>query len=171
MHEHRLIERMIAMLDKEAERLENGENPDLPFLFNAIEFIRVYADMLHHGKEEDVLFRELENKDLSDEHEAMRKELIEDHKHGRRLVAELEDAAAAFSGNGDAKAVAGILRKLAAFYPDHIEKEDKHFFFPVLEYFDDEEKRNMLEEYETLEKSLIGERYKALVEKYENKRA
>lgn len=170
MHEHRLIERMITLLDVEAERLENGEKPDLPFLFNGIEFIRVYADKLHHGKEEDVLFRELEKQELAPEHDSMLRELIEDHKYGRSLVAELESAASAFNDNGDPKAVAEVLRKLTDFYPKHIEKEDKHFFFPVLEYFSEDERKTMLDEYVELEKNLVNERYTSMVEQLENKK-
>ncbi|QJT10772.1 hypothetical protein E8L03_18430 [Oceanidesulfovibrio marinus] len=167
MHEHRLIERMIALLHKEAERLENGGRADLPFVFSGVEFVRVYADKLHHGKEEDVLFRALEAKDLTQEHRSMLEELIEDHKYGRRLVGELEDAAAAFAGHGEPKAIAGILRKLAEFYPKHIEKEDKHFFFPVLEYFSKEERQDMLDQYEVLEKNLVHDRYTEMVEQLE----
>ncbi|TVM18695.1 hypothetical protein DPQ33_04250 [Oceanidesulfovibrio indonesiensis] len=170
MHEHRLIERMIALLNAEAERLENGEKPDLPFLFNGIEFIRVYADKLHHGKEEDVLFREMEKKDLTPEHESMLRELVEDHKYGRSLVAELESAASAFSEHGDPNSVAQVLRKLTDFYPKHIEKEDKHFFFPVLEYFSKEQRQAMLDEYEELEKNLVNQRYKGMVEQLETRK-
>ncbi len=169
MHEHRLIERMIAVLDKEAQRLEDGGSPDLPLVFQGVEFIRMYADQLHHGKEEDILFKELARKELGGEHEAMRLELIEDHKYGRRLVNELEDRAGAFAQGGDVTALAETLRKLTAFYPDHIEKEDKRFFFPVLEYFSTEERQAMLDEYGELERRLLDERYGQMVDTLETR--
>lgn len=170
MHEHRLIERMIEVLDQEATRLEQGNTPDLPLLFKAVEFIRVYADQCHHGKEEDILFRDLEGKELSSEHKYMLRELVEDHKHGRRLVGELEERAAAFAQGGDPSAVAETLRKLTSFYPEHIEKEDKHFFFPVLEYLSEQERQDQLNEFDELERGLLHERYGSMVSSLERQR-
>jgi len=37
---------------------------------------------------------------------------------------------------------------LAEFYPENIEKEDKHFFMPIMKYFTDEESREMLQEFD-----------------------
>mgnify|MGYP006280505577 CR=1 FL=1 len=169
MHEHRLIERMIAVLDAEAGRLEQGGRPDLALLFQGVEFIRTYADRLHHGKEEDILFAALKDKPLSREHEDMLQELIEDHKYGRRLVGELEKQGNQLAGGGDAPKVAGALRKLTDFYPRHIEKEDKHFFHPVLEYLSKEERRDMLASYEDLERRLVDERFRDMVQGLEGR--
>ena len=36
-----------------------------PGLYVSIDFIRTYTDLAHHGKEEDILFRELSKKDLA----------------------------------------------------------------------------------------------------------
>jgi len=37
-------------------------------------------------------------------------------------------------------------KTLLDFYPRHIEKEDKHFFIPCMEYFSEAEKEAMLKE-------------------------
>jgi hemerythrin-like domain-containing protein len=55
-----------------------------------VEFFHFYADKLHHGKEEDILFRTLDDKDLSLKHRGVMEELIEDHKWGRKTVERLE---------------------------------------------------------------------------------
>ncbi|HUW08656.1 MAG TPA: hypothetical protein VM537_02960, partial [Anaerolineae bacterium] len=68
MKEHRLIERMIALMVKELERLRDGEELDPIFIDTAVDFIRTYADICHHGKKEDILFRGLSKKPLSGEH-------------------------------------------------------------------------------------------------------
>jgi len=47
------------------------------------------------------------------------------------------------------------IEELVDFYPKHIEKEDKHFFIPIMEYFNTAEKDAMLEEgYEFDQKSI-----------------
>ena len=57
MREHRLIERMVAVLSKEITKLENRGEPDLHLLMTAVDFFRIYADRTRHGKEEDILLK------------------------------------------------------------------------------------------------------------------
>ena len=77
MKEHRVIERMIELLRKEAERIAEAREVDPTFIDTAVDFIRTYADRTHHGKEEDILFRELAKKDLSGRHQRVMDELVE----------------------------------------------------------------------------------------------
>ncbi len=62
MIEHRLIEKIVPVLEKELERLNQGGVPDPLLIESAVDFFRTYADRTHHGKEEDILFRELKKK-------------------------------------------------------------------------------------------------------------
>jgi len=68
MIEHRLIERIVKLLKHEFSCLEKSQEPDLILLEGAVDFYHIYADMCHHGKEEDILFRQLLKKKLSGEH-------------------------------------------------------------------------------------------------------
>ena len=169
MHEHRLIERMIALIEKEITRLRGGGPLDPVFINAGVDFIRTYADRCHHGKEEDILFRDLRTRDIDPELSAMMEELIEDHKYGRSLVAKLVAAKDRYlAGNGSAKTeTMDLLGDLVGFYPRHIEKEDKHFFFPCMDLFDKGEKDAMLEEFYDFDRQLIHERYRGVVEKWE----
>ena len=65
MIEHRLIEKMIAVIKKEIARMERQGKINPEFIDLAVDFIRMYADRCHHGKEEDILFRDLKQKPLS----------------------------------------------------------------------------------------------------------
>ena len=80
MIEHRLIERMIDVMREELTMIEKERTLSPEFLETAVDFIRTYADRCHHGKEEDILFRELGAKNLKDEHRHTMEELIEDHR-------------------------------------------------------------------------------------------
>ena len=56
------------------------------------------------------------------------------------------------------------LSKLIDLYPKHIEKEDKRFFVPVMDYFNDQEQKEMLEQMREFDKKLIHEKYEKVIE-------
>ncbi len=169
MHEHRLIERMVDVLKAEIDLIKLGQGPDIDLLRRTVDFFRMYADRCHHGKEEDILFRELKKKDLSPELRARMDELIQDHKDARQMVSSLEEATTSFSqGNDDAREqIRTLLARLVAFYPHHIKMEDNHFFHPCMEYFTKEEQKAMLDEYWEFDKNLIHEKYGTIVDRFE----
>ena len=161
MHEHRLIERMVGLVGREVNRLSGGGTPEPRFLTDAVEFFRSYADRCHHGKEEEILFKELETRELEPALAATMAELVEEHKEGRRLVGRLEASRDAWLGEapGAKEEMVTALKSLAAFYPGHIEKEDKHFFHPVMEYLSREEMDAMLERFHEFDRGLVHELY------------
>jgi hemerythrin-like domain-containing protein len=134
-----------------------------------VDFIRTYADKTHHGKEEDVLFRDLKKKELKPDDAATMEELIQEHVFGRRITRELLEANEAYKygDRGNLQTVLEKLRTLTEFYPEHIDKEDRVFFPAVLAYLSDEEQQAMLREFEEVDRRMIHEKYTALVASYE----
>jgi hemerythrin-like domain-containing protein len=172
MIEHRLIERMINILKAELEKIEKLKEVNPFFIDLSVDFIRTYADQTHHGKEEDILFRELKKKKLNSEHLKIMNELIEEHKFGRKTTKELVKAKDRYI-NGEAEALKVIIERiktLTNFYPKHIEKEDKHFFIPVMDYFTEKEKENMLIEGQIFDRKMIHRKYNHLVNTFEQER-
>jgi hemerythrin-like domain-containing protein len=171
MIEHRLIERMIKIIAAARERITETKKGDAAFVDAAVDFFRTYADRCHHGKEEDILFRDLARKTLALEHKKMMAELVKDHAFGRQTVGRLADAnERCRRGDGAASAeVLDALETLAAFYPAHIEKEDKYFFIPVMAYFTAEEKEALLEEEREFDREMIHEKYRKAVERLEER--
>lgn len=84
MIEHRLIERMLQLVNKVLIKIEKQKTVAPVFVDTVVDFIRTYADRTHHGKEEDILFRELEKKDISNDNRRLMNELIEEHILGAR---------------------------------------------------------------------------------------
>lgn len=165
MWEHRLIEKMLGLFEGEIRKINESNRVDTVFIDMAVDFIRIYADHTHHGKEEDILFRDLEKKDLSKEHTGIMNELIEEHKYARSIVGKLVDAKERYlKGENTSDAVISYLRELARFYPVHIEKEDKHFFYPCMDYFTKDEQDRMLGEFREFDRNMIHEKYKKVVE-------
>jgi hemerythrin-like domain-containing protein len=57
-----------------------------------------------------------------------------------------------------------LLKGLTEFCPQHIEKEDKHFFFPCMNYFTPAEQQRMLQEFWEFDKKMIHEKYTKIIE-------
>ena len=166
MIEHRLIERMISIIKDVLMQIESAQEVDPVFVDTAVDFIRTYADRTHHGKEEDILFRDLSKRALSAEDQQVMKELIEEHVFGRQTTKALVEANTRYR-NGDKSALPDIadkLRIIAEFYPKHIEKEDKVFFPACMAYFTDEEDQSMLAEFWEFDRKMIHEKYRSVVE-------
>ena len=165
MWEHRLIEKMLQLFDGEIKNINENKKVDTVFIDTAVDFIRTYADRTHHGKEEDILFRDLAKKELSSEHIRIMNKLIDEHTYARKTVGKLVAAKERYlTGENTSQEVIGCLKELAQFYPQHIEKEDKHFFYPCMEYFTREEQNAMLLEFNEFDRKMIHEKYKKVVE-------
>lgn len=135
MHEHRIIERMVAIL----------------------------------GREADILFRRLGEKDVDAALAEEMAGLIEDHVRSRGMTQQMIEGNRRYAA-GDAAGLAEIdraARGLIELYPVHIQKEDRHFFKRCLEHFTDAEKAEMLREYDEFDRTLIHEKYVAVVEALE----
>jgi hemerythrin-like domain-containing protein len=169
MIEHRLIERMIALMGSHLERLRAEGVADPDFIVSAVEFIRTYADRCHHGKEEDILFRDLSSKPLETPLKQMMHDLIQEHVYSRQQTGKLALAGERYR-DGDSEALGQIEQQLALlvdFYPRHIEKEDRHFFVPSLDCFSKKEQADMLARFHEFDRQLIHEHYRDVVKTWE----
>ena len=165
MIEHRLIEQMLNVIQRTLEHVEQTQAIDPYFVDTAVDFIRVYADRTHHGKEEDILFRELRKKPLTNKDRLLMDELIVDHIFSRNTTKALVEANMRYR-RGNEKALSELmacLKTLVEFYPAHIKKEDDVFFPASRNYFSDQEDQVMLAEFWEFDRKMIHEKYKAVV--------
>jgi hemerythrin-like domain-containing protein len=96
-------------------------------------------------------------------------ELVEEHALARRLTANLVSARDNYvRGSEEAlRDVVHFMRELTGLYPGHIEKEDKRFFYPCMEYFSREEQDNMLRSFYEFDQKMIHEKYQKVVAELE----
>ena len=169
MIEHRLIERMVALLGGVLETMKKKMEVNTDLINAGVDFFRTYADRTHHGKEEEIFFRDLSMKEMSSEDKSMMERLIQEHIWARQAVTKLAAAHGRYvSGDRDAlKDATYELEKIVTFYPIHIEKEDKEFFLPVMRYFSKQEQQAMLEEFWKFDQSMIHEKYRKMVKEEE----
>ncbi len=171
MKEHRLIERMIALARAELERLDEGGKLAPRFVDRLTDFMRTYADMTHHGKEEDILFRELGGRSLSPDHRRAMEELRGEHVTARRVVGSVSDANARYRSGQDSAAdeVRRGLRRMVQLYPEHIRREDEDFFPAAMEYLEEGEDARLLEEFREFDREVMHEHYRRVVEELEDR--
>ncbi|MEE9294931.1 MAG: hemerythrin domain-containing protein [Phycisphaerae bacterium] len=62
--EHRVIVRVIGVLERLVSRSQSGEGFEADALQRCVEFFRLFADACHHAKEEDLLFPMLESRGI-----------------------------------------------------------------------------------------------------------
>lgn len=168
MWEHRLIEKMLGAMMHHMDRAEANKKVNPVIIDGAVDFIRMYADRTHHGKEEEILFRDLAQKELTADLKIIMQELLDEHVWGRKTTAQIVAAKESYLSGDEAKLVEIIrlARDLGSFYPKHIEKEDKHFFYPCQEYFSISEQEKMLAEFWEFDRKMIHEKYNKVFEEY-----
>lgn len=172
MIEHRLIDRMIDMMKDEMDRIGEIGRVDTAFIETAVYFTRSYTDRCHHGKEEAIYFPALEPKPMTEELKKIMRDLVQEHAFVRKTVDDIEHAKDSYvRGEKDALAkVIGALNIITIFYPQHLEKEEKHFFYQSMEYLSPEEKDRMLRDFREFDAKLFYDEQKRLIEDLERKR-
>jgi hemerythrin-like domain-containing protein len=168
MWEHRLIEKMFCAMMRHMDRAEADKKVHPVIIDMAVDFIRTYADRTHHGKEEKILFRDLAQKELTADLKSIMQELLNDHAWGRKTTAQIVAVKEAYLSGDEGKLVdiIRLARELGSFYPRHIEKEDKHFFYPCQEYFTKSEQEKMLAEFWEFDRKMIHEKYNKVYDEY-----
>jgi hemerythrin-like domain-containing protein len=171
MIEHRLIEHMIRLMNEEIDRIGRYGRVDSDFIDDAVDFMRTYTDICHHGKEERILFPTLAQKPLTDELRKIMNELIQEHAFARKTVDNIEAAKERYMiGQRNAPAdLVAALDIIMEFYPLHIDKEDHHFFIPAMGYFTNEEKERMLKAFEEFDARMVHEKYKNMIGRLEGR--
>jgi hemerythrin-like domain-containing protein len=169
--EHQLILRMVALVEKNSELVEQGKFTDWQFFLDAVDFIRHYADRFHHAKEEDTLFTALIANGMPEKDSPIEAMHIA-HDQGRAFVRGLEEAATkALTGEpGQEATIVENARGYAALLREHIHTED-NILYPLAERTLPAEVRPaMIKAYNQAEASVpadFTDRYTKMVEGYE----
>ncbi len=166
MIEHRLIEKVLLTVRDELKNIKEKNEINTAFTDILVDFFWTYVEKAHHIKEEDYLFKALEEKDLTDSEKQMMADLVYEHDEARDVI-EAVDAANKAYKQGDTSAVDIIYDKLiyiAELYPKHIKDEDEVFFPDTEKYFTKEELDKMLNDYFEYDRKLLQEKYTAAYE-------
>lgn len=129
--EHRVIERVLNVLEKGADRLESGQPVPAEFFLTATDFIKGFADGCHHLKEEGVLFKRMNQQGMALDNGPLGVMLAE-HEAGRQYTRALRSAAEAMQigdKQGNPRAIESA-RSYVNLLRQHILKED-NILYPM----------------------------------------
>lgn len=168
-HEHDIILHVVFALNRACQKAEETGQVNLGFFTQAIDFLRVFADQCHHGKEESILFPLLEQRGIPRQGGPIGVMLAE-HQQGRTYIRGMADAAGMAAAHVDRTSAASELLNQARAYVDliraHIQKENTVLFPMAEKVLSEDDKRSVREQFERFEEEVTGkgqhERYHQL---------
>ena len=155
--EHQAIKLALKILGKICEKLELGAGVDPAHLENMVDFIRTFADRCHHGKEEDLLFPEMEKAGMPREGGPIGVMLTE-HDAGRRFVKGMIEAAGQYRAgeSGAASQFAENARNYIDLLTRHIDKEDNILYPMADKLLPEDRQQALLADFAKVEAERIG---------------
>jgi hemerythrin-like domain-containing protein len=172
MNEHRVIERMLKLVDKAADSLERGEQVGPEFWSDASDFLRNFADKCHHGKEERLLFVKMMERGVSGEVGPIAV-MMREHEDGRAHVRKIAALSVGKPNKKDSAALIKHTRAYVELLTQHIQKED-HVLYPMAnQLLTPDDQDELSEGFEKVEEEIMGagthERYHHMIEAWEEK--
>jgi hemerythrin-like domain-containing protein len=127
--QHRNILKVAAVLEQILDGRPASAPMDHDAIADCVSFIRLYADALHHGKEEDLLFPALHECGMPKDGGPIAV-MLQEHAEGRRFARAMADALPAARGGDQAAAdrLAHAGRGYIHLIRGHIMKEDHVLF-------------------------------------------
>jgi hemerythrin-like domain-containing protein len=156
MDEHEGIKLMLRIMEAVARRVVRAKRVPQADLDGIAEFLAVFVDKCHHGKEEEHLFPALERAGIPRERGPIGVMLAE-HDQGRQIAAQLARALKTCSAQNDAREkLSKSAGEYSALLTNHIEKEN-HVLFPMAEgRIGKDEDARLVAAFEKLERERIG---------------
>lgn len=156
--EHGGILRMLGILQAIIRKMNSQENFPKDRIEHIMEFLKVFADKCHHGKEEEFLFPALEDAGVPREGGPIGV-MLQEHQTGRELVGKMD---ASIDGLGTGRIDGESTFKEAAetyieLLRQHIDKENNVLFPMADQRLSQERQHQMSEQFERLERERIGE--------------
>ena len=156
--DHRVIEKMLTLLELTSKKLENGETVPADILKKALDFIRNFADNYHHGKEEDILFKKMGEKGFGIEGGPVAV-MLDEHNTGRGYTRALSEGIDKYaSGNDNArKEIAENARNYTRLLATHIMKEDNILYTLADKILPQNQQEELLNKFAIVEKERLGD--------------
>jgi hemerythrin-like domain-containing protein len=153
--EHRVIERVLDVIDAAVARQGRGLSPE--FFPMVVLFVRNFADKCHHGKEEDNLFPAMERRGIPGHGGPVGVMRVE-HDRGRAYVREIDEAGIRLAA-GDTSALGTALQNAAgyaALLRQHIDKEDHILYMMADQVLTESDQRSLIDKFGEVEMDRMG---------------
>lgn len=168
--EHEGILFGLNILDKMVEQLKSGSATNKEDYVQMVDFLRLFADKCHHGKEEGLFFPALEQAGIPRENGPIGQMLIE-HELGRKYIQEMT---AALAGDKmDDQAFSTAAENYAELLRAHIQKENMVLFAMGDKILAPALQKKLLDEFEHFEETVMGpgihDQLHAMLDSFEKK--
>lgn len=156
-HEHEAVRLMLGIMDEIAKKIDLETEIDKKDLVDMAEFLKIFVDRCHHGKEENILFPELESLGMPNEGGPIGV-MLEEHEKGRGYVREMNRTISDYaSGNKASSAdIAKNIRAYTRLMEQHIQKENDVLFEMTDKLLDEKKQEALFEKFEEHEEKVIG---------------
>ncbi len=150
-NEHDALLHVFTILDKMLASTTKSDAENLHFGNELVHFLQIFADKCHHGKEEGILFMELENRGVPSGDGPI-EELLQEHQQAKEYLASMNKSLQA-QDLADFKNAAIKYRDLLR---NHIAKENEGLFLMADKLLDDTQQDELFEKFENHEENVIG---------------
>lgn len=158
MRDHQTIEVMLGIITKIVEKIKKNREPELEEIDRIIDFLKIFADKFHHGKEETIYFPELIEAGMSNKNSPVAVMLFE-HEVGRGLIKSIASAVQSIR-NGDKPAIDQLVEFMESYVElmeNHIQKEN-NILFPMGDKLLPPLKRDLIyKHFKVVEENVIGQ--------------
>lgn len=156
--EHAGILLMLDVLEKMSEKIVAGKSVPADHLKQVIDFFQVFADKCHHGKEERLLFGEMEAAGVPKEGGPL-SVMLSEHGRGRQFIGEMKNLLNSYEKGEPGALVVFTTPALqyVSLLRSHIWKEN-NVLFPMAEKVVPAAKLEMIgEQFDRFEKEVMGQ--------------
>jgi len=170
IHEHEAILVALAIVEKMSKLFQSEKDVETIDIKKILEFIKVFADKCHHGKEEGLLFPALEEAGFSSQMGPVGVMLYE-HDLGRGLIGKMSESVS--GSTVDKKTFFQAALQYAHLMRGHIDKEN-NILFPMGDAALSESKQQeLLAKFQLHEETVVGagkhEEFHALLNEFKVK--
>jgi hemerythrin-like domain-containing protein len=156
--EHDGILWMLEILEKISGTMAVNQAAQLQHLDQVMEFLKVFVDQCHHGKEEQILFPALETAGIAKQGGPIGV-MLHEHQIGRGHVKAMSDALASLKGGTETARLgfAAAAGQYLDLLRQHIRKENEVLFPMADQVLSAEQQDHISDQFERLEKEKVGE--------------
>ncbi len=154
--EHEGVLLMLRILDEVSRQLKSQGYIENEHFESILDFLKVFVDKCHHGKEEELLFPALVKAGIP--HDGPIAVMLFEHEMGRKYIRVITDAFERYKLK-DASAAAAIAQNAQdyiALLADHIDKENNILFAMADDRLTEKTQDELFEGFEKIEASRIG---------------
>jgi len=154
--EHEGIKVMLDIMEKVCDKLKTTGGIDTGHFDGILEFLKVFVDKCHHGKEEELLFPALVAAGIPEKGPIA--VALDEHKTGRTYVRAMSQAYDEFTA-GDRSSSRQIMQEAGNYISllrSHIDKENNILFVMADSHLSEQKQDELFEGFEKIEEDRIG---------------